>query len=280
MQRFIFQSAIVNRDGLYSYQGVSLEQAAAWLTEGPEPVFRLPLISSVAKILTGKEVVARPRERLFLHTGDEALILQFAFPEDQDVPGYNRGHVATQPRHLTLVDLRNSVRFGLLRKFARLDAYTRSVTQWDVAFGDRDGRRRYLVHDGLLSRFGVYEFGRIDLSQARDWFSEGRFECQLRYDGVCKALESLLDRTLSVYDSNTRASLSLHEGDQALVVYFHYPGGEHPLPLEPFTQQLDESYVRTHTQLNLLRRLSDHFVEANAATFPDATRMPRERRVG
>ncbi len=276
--RYIFRTPVINRDGLYSYQPLSLEQATTWLTEEPEPIFRLPLIGSVVSALTGRDVAARPRERLFLHTGDEVLIVLFDFPEDQGVPGYKRGQAATQARPLTLSDFRTSIRFGLLKKFARLDAYVRSVTQWDAAFGDRDGKRRYLVHDAILTHFGIYEFGRIDLPQAVGWFDEGRYENQLRYDGACKALESLVDRPISVYDSNTRASLSLHEGDQALVVYFQYPGGEHPLPLEPCTQKLDEGYVRTHTQLNVLTRLSNGFVQRNSRVFPTAASLPGERR--
>jgi len=278
MQRFIFQSAVIHKDGLYKYQRLSLEQAAAWLTDGPDPVFRLPLVGSVVKTLTGREVPARPGERLFLHTGDEALIAIFDFPEDRGTPGHKRGSVATLAKPLTLADLRNHVRFGLVRKFARLDSYTLSIAQWDSAH--RSDGRRYLVHDAVLLEHGTYQFGRIDLAEALTWLDEGRYESQLRYDATCKALELFSDRDITMWESNSQANLKLRPGDQALVAYLHAPGEEKPKPFEPYTGTLSLEYVRAHTNLSFLTRLSDEFVQRNSSAFPMAVLMPGEMRVG
>jgi len=273
MSRFIFQTPVVNRDGLYQYTQLSLAQARAWLNEGPDPAFRMPLIGSVITALTGRQLQVRQGERLFMHTGDESLIVRFQFPQDEGRPGYKRGHVATWARPLGQDDLRDHVQFGLLRKFARLDEYTKSVTQWDAAFRS-DGRRRFLVHDAVLGEFGTYQLARCDLSEALAWFEEGSFVSQLRYDGTCKSLELLTDRDISLWESNSRASLSLRPGDQALVAYFHHPGGYRPSPFEPYTAPLSLEYARAHTTLCLLTRLSAEFVEANARTFPTAAIVP------
>ena len=278
MQRFIFQSAIVNRDGLYSYQPLSLEQVQAWLNEGPEPIFRMPLVGSVIEALTGREWSARPHERLFMHTEDEALIVSFQFPEDRGKQGYKRGLVATQPRTLSLAEARDHIRFSLLRKFAKLDDYTRSVTQWDSSFRHR--RWRYLVHDAVLIQHGVYQFGRIDVAEAVSWLNEGRYESQLRYDVTCKALELVLpDCDITMWESNSRTSLLMEPGDQALVVYIHTPGEEKPKPFELYRGELSREYVLSHIGLSLLTRLSSEFAELNAHTFPTAVMVPGDVRV-
>ena len=273
MSRFIFRTPVLNRDGLYQYLQLSLAQARAWLKEGPDPVFRMPLIGSVITALTGRELQVHQGERLFMHTGDEALIVLFQFPGDQGRPGYKKGHVATQARPLDEAELRDHVQFGLLRKFAKLDEYTKSVTQWDAAFRN-DRRRRFLVQDGVLGEFGTYQFARCDLGEALDWFEEGSFVSQLRYDGTCKSLELLTDRDISLWGSNSSASLSMRPGDQALVAYFHHPGGYRPPPFESYTAPLSLEYARAHTSMCLLTRLSDEFVEANARTFPTAAIAP------
>jgi hypothetical protein len=278
MQRFIFQSAVISRDGLYNYQQLSLEQARSWLAEGPDPIFRLPLVCSLVTALTGQTLLARPGERLFLHTGDEALIANFDFPEDRGKAGYKRGHVATQARPLTLADLRDHVRFGLLKKFARLDGYTKSVSQWDA--GHRGDGRKYLVHDAILLEHGIYEFGRTDLAEALTWLDECCYESQLRYDATCKALELLSDRDITMWESNSQANLKLWPGDQALVVYLHAPGEEKPKPFEPYTGTLSLEYVRAHTNLSILTRLSDEFIQRNSSAFPAAAMVSGETRVG
>ena len=272
MQRFIFQTPVINRDGLYSYQRLTTEQARSWLREGEDPLFRLPLITSVVETLTGRVLPHRPEERCYLHTGDEALIVRFDFPEVRHTPGYQRGQVAMRARPLSLADLEH-IQFGLLRKFARLDSYTRSVTQWDSAFRQR--RWRYLVHDAVLGQHGVYQFGRIDVAEAVAWLNEDRYESQLRYDATCKALELLSpDCDITLWDSNTRASLSMEAGDQALVAFIHTPGAERPKPFEPFRGDLSREYVLSHIGLGLLTRLSSEFLEVNARTFPTATLLP------
>ena len=273
MSRFMFQTPVVNRDGLYQFTQLSLAQVCAWLNEGPDPVFRMPLIGSVITALTGREVPVHQGERLFMHTGDEALIVLFRFPEDEGQPGYKRGHVATWARPLGQADLRDHVQFGLLRKFAKLDEYTKSVTQWDSAFR-ADGRHRFLVHDAVLGEFGTYQFARCDLLEALAWLDEGLFVSHLRYDGTCKALELLTDRDISLWESNSQASLSMRPGDQALAAYFHHPGGYRPSPYESYTAPLSLEYARAHTTLSLLTRLSAEFVETNARTFPTAAIAP------
>ena len=275
MRRFAFQTAVITHDGLYSYQGLSLEQAQAWVAEEPEPAFRMPLIGSVISALSGREMSVRPHERLFMHTDDEALIVLFEFPEDEHKPAYKRGRVATQARSLSLADVREHVRFSLLKKFARLDAYTRSITQWDA--GHRGGGRRYLVHAAVLLQHGIYEFTRIDVPEALTWLDEGRYESQLRYDATCKALELLSDSDFTMWESNSQARLLLRPGDQALIAFLHPPGEERPKPFEPFHGELTRNYVLGHTSLNLLTRLSDEFILRN---FPSAQMTPTERGVG
>ena len=277
MQRYIFQSAVVNRDGLYSYQPLTLEQAAAWLTDEPEPIFRMPVMASVIQVLTGRESVTRPHERIYLHTDNEALIMDLAFPEYAGLPGYKRGIAAAQPRFLSLAEVRRSIRFGLLRKFARLDPYILSISQWDSGFRHR--RWRYLVHEAVLSQFGIYQFGRIDAVEAADWLAEGSYESQLRYDVTCKALQLVTNCDVTMWDSYSLASLSMHVGDQALVAYVHTPDTIRPRPFEPYTGPLPLEYVRQHTSLNLLTRLSDEFVERNASSFPTAMRLPGEMHI-
>ena len=273
MSRYIFQTPVINRDGLYQYLPLSLEQARAWLNEEPTPIYRMPLIGSVVAALTGRELQVHQGERLFLHTGDQALIVLFQFPEDEGRPGYRRGHVATQARPLCEADLREQVQFGLVQKFAKLDGYTKSVTQWDSAFR-AGGRRRFLVHDAVLGAFGTYQYARCDLREALAWLDEDSFVSQLRYDGTCKAFNLLTDRDISLWESNSRASFQLSPGDQALAAYFHHPGGYRPSPFEPYTGPLSLEYARAHTTLCLLTRLSDEFVEANARTFPAAVSAP------
>ena len=271
MQRFIFQTAVINRDGLYSYQPLTLEQARSWLNAGETPLFRLPLISSLVQTLTGR-VLPHREERFYLHTGDEALIVRFDFPEVRHTPSYQRGQVAMRARTLSLADLEHT-QFGLLRKFAKLDSYTRSVTQWDSAFRQR--RWRYLVHDAVLTQHGIYQFGRIDVAEAVAWLGEGRYESQLRYDATCKALELLSpDCDITLWDSNTQASLSIESGDQALVAFIHTPGAERPRPFEPYHGDLSREYVLNHIGLGLLTRLSAEFIEMNARTFPTAAAIP------
>src|SRR5712692_6915133 len=113
-----------------------------------------------------------PRSTLFPYT----TLFRSQFPEDDQKPAYKRGRVATQARPLSLGEIRDHIRFALLRKFARLDAYTRSITQWDS--GHRSGGRRYLVHDAVLLEYGIYEFARINLVEALAWLEEGRYESQ------------------------------------------------------------------------------------------------------
>ena len=188
MARFIFQTPVLNRDGLYQYLQLSHEQARAWLNEGPDPLFRLPLIASVIEALAGKSLPTYKRERLYMHTGDEALILRFQFPEDEGRPGYRRGQIATQHLSFEPDDLLEHVQFGLLRKFARFDGYVQSLVQWDPAL-HYVGRHRYLVHDAVLgASFGTYHFARIPLEEAQDWFDEGFYVSHLRYHGTCRAL--------------------------------------------------------------------------------------------
>jgi hypothetical protein len=269
MSRYIFQTAIVNKDGLYSYELLTLEQASAWLANGPEPLFRMPLITDVIQTLVGKNMGACPDQRLYLHTGDEALIMVFAFPEYQALPAYKRGIAAAQPRSMSLTDVRASVHFGLLRKFARLDHYVLSISQWDSGFRDR--RWRYLVHDAVLSQYGIYQFGRVDVSEAVAWLDEGPYESQLRYDVTCKALELVTNCDVTMWNSYSLASLSMEPGDQALVVYFHSPEATRPRPFEPFTGTLSPAYVRQHTNLSVLTRLSNEFIERNRDAFPIAS---------
>lgn len=279
MQRFIFRTPVINRDGLYSYWPLSLEQATAWLVEGPDPVFRLPLIGSVVTALTGRNLPVSPGARFFLHTGDEALIAVFDFPEDRGKPGYRRGQIATQTRPLTLADLRHCIQFGLLRKFARVDDYAQSILYRDVAH--RVPRRHSLVHDAVLVDYGIYEFARCERPDAAIWLDENKYESKLRYDVTCKALEILFDLDLTLWEVNSRARLSMSVGDQALVVYFNSPDEEKPRPFEPYTGSLAPSYVREHMKLSLLTRLSDEFILKNSDAFPAAVRMPGEgMRVG
>lgn len=272
-RRFMFQTPIVNRDGLYSYQPLSPERARIWLDEGADPLFRMPLIGSVVKTLTGRDLPVNPGERLTLHTGDEALIVLFRFPEDEGLPGYKRGQIATRPRDLGLSEIREHIGFGLLRKFARLDGYTLSVTQWDSAHRD-DGGSRYLVHDALLDEFGTYEFARCDVESAAAWLNEDRYVSQLRYDGTCKALELLADHDITLWESNSKARLTMRPGDQALVAFFHYPGGQNPRPFETYAGPLSPAYVRANTSLSFLTRLSDEFVQRNTGAFPTAALRP------
>jgi len=268
MSRIIFQTAVVNKDGLYSYESLTLEQASAWLVNGPEPLFRMPLIASVIQTLVGKNMAACLDQRLYLHTSDEALIMVFAFPEYQTLPGYKRGIATAQPRSMSLADIREHVQFGLLRKFARLDPYVLSISQWDSGFRDR--RWRYLVHDAVLTHYGIYQFGRIDIAGAVAWLDESPYESQLRYDATCKALELLSDYDVTMWEAVSRPSLAMEPGDQALVIYFHSPE-EKPKPFEPFTRTLSPEYVRQHTSLSLLTRLSDEFIERNSDAFPIAS---------
>jgi len=193
----------------------------------------MPLIASVIEALTGKQIAARPGERVYLHTGDEALVMDFVSSAYPGLPGYKRGIVAAQPRPMSLAEVRESVRFGLLHNFARLDPYILSVAQWDA--GWRTRRWRYLVHEAVLTRFGIYQFGRIDLTEATVWLDEGRYQSQLRYDVTCKALELVSDCDVTMWDSYSQASLSMEVGDQALVVYCHPPGVTRPKPFEPYT---------------------------------------------
>jgi hypothetical protein len=248
--------------------------AGACLAErDPAPIYRMPLIGSVVAALTGRELQVNQGERLFLHTGDQALIVLFQFPEDEGRPGYRRGSGAAQARPLCEVDLRDHMRFGLLQKFAKLDGYTKSITQWDSAFR-ADGRRRFLVHDAVLGAFGTYQYARCDLQESLAWFDEGGFVSQLRFDGTCKALELLTDQDISLWESHSRASFRLAPGDQALAAYFHHPGGYRPSPFEPYTGPLSLEYARAHTTMGLLTRLSNEFVEANARAFPSAVGVP------
>ena len=276
--RYIFRTPVINRDGLYQYQPLSLEQVGAWLADGPDPLFRLPLIGSVVQTLTGRKLPVHPSERFFLHTGDEALITIFDFPEDRSKPGYRRGQVATTARSLTLAELRESVQFGLLRKFARMDGYTQSITCRDAAHRNR--RWRSLVHDAILVEYGIYEFARCEHAEAQHWLDEGPYESKLRYDATCKALEVLfVECDITLWETNSRASLSMHPGDQSLVVYFHSPEDK-PKPFEPYTGTLSLEYVRAHTNLSFLTRLSDEFVQRNSSAFPMTVMVPGEMRVG
>lgn len=272
MQRFIFQTPVVTRDGLYSYLPLTLEQARIWLSQGEAPAFRLPLIGSVIQTLTSKDLAARPGERLFMHTGDEALIVLFDFPETRYTPAYQRGQVATQARALSLADVRDHVRFALLKKFAKLDSYIQSITQWDSAFRDR--RWRYLVHDAVLTQYGVYQFGRIAVAEATAWLDEAPFESLLRYDATCKALELISDSEVTLWETSGRATLSMEPGDQALVAFLHAPGEAKPKPFEPFRGQITREYALSHTSLSLLTRLSSEFFEVNARIFPAAALLP------
>lgn len=277
--RCVFQTAVLNKDGVYSFQQLSVEQTVAWLADGPEPIFRMPLIASVIETLTGKQIAARPGERVYLHTGDEALIMDFVSAGAySDLPGYKRGIAAAQARPMSLAEVRESVRFGLLRKFARLDPYVLSMSQWDA--GWRNRRWRYLVHEAVLTRFGIYQFGRIDLTEATAWLNEGRYRSQLRYDVTCKALELVTDCDVSMWGSYSQASLSMEVGDQALVAYCYPPGTIKPKPFEPYTGPLPVDHVRQHTNVNLLTRLSDEFPERNRGAFPAALKLPGETRVG
>jgi hypothetical protein len=279
MQRFIFQTAIINRDGLYSYLPLSLEQAQAWLIEGPDPAFRLPLIASVVEALTGKTPPVHRQQRLYMHTGDEALIVLFQFPEDKGRPGYRRGQIATQDLQLEPDDLLEHVQLGLLRKFARLDGYTQSLTQWDPAFY-YTGRHRYLVHDAALgSAFGTYHFARTTLDEAQNWLDEGFYISHLRYLWTCRALELLTDRDFSLWENSSRADIAMRSGDQCLVTYFHHPDGQRPAPFEPYSAPIPLEYAHAHTNLSLLTRLSDEFLDRNNEVFPLARRIPGEMRV-
>lgn len=276
MARFIFQTPVLNRDGLFQYLPLSREQARAWLNEGPDPLFRLPLVASVIEALVGKSLPVHKRERLHMHTGDEALIVLFQFPEDEGRPGYRRGQVATQDLQLEPDDLLEHVQFGLLRKFAHLDGYVRSLVQWDPTFTSA-GRHRFLVHDAVLgASFGTYHFTRIDLGEAQDWFEEGFFISHLRYHGTCRALEQLMDRDFSLWENSSRADITMREGDQCLVAYFHHPDGYKPAPFEPYSAPISLEYARVHTNLCLLTRLSNGFLAHNRDAFPAALRTPGE----
>lgn len=275
MSRFIFQTPVVNRDGLYHFMPLSPEQARAWLNAGPDPVFRMPLIGSVIFALTGKELQVRPRERLVMHTGDEAMIVLFRFPENEGQAGYDRGHVAAGVRRLDEADLRDHIKLGLLQKFARFDNATKAAAQVDLALCS-DRKRRFLAHDAALVEFGTYQFARCDLAQAQAWFAEGSYATQLRYDGACQALSLLTGRDISLRKKDDPASLSMLPGDQALTARFYYPDGYRPAPFEPYPVQLTLDYARAHTTLCLLTRLSDAFVATNAHAFPAAVRVPGE----
>lgn len=267
MARYIFQTAVVTKDGLYQYEPLTLEQTSAWLANGTEPLFRMPLMASVIETLVGKRLAARPTQRFYLHTGDEALVMVFEFPEHQRLPGYKHGIAAAQPRAMSVADIREFVRFGLLRKFARLDPYALSITLWDAGYRNR--RWRYLVHDAVLTRYGIYQFGRVGIDGAVDWLEEGPYESQLRYDATCKALECLFDCDVTMWESVSRPSLAMDPGDQALVAYFHTTG-ENPRPFEPFPGTISPAYARQHTSLSILIRLSDEFIERNRDAFPIA----------
>jgi hypothetical protein len=279
MARFIFQTPVINRDGLYQYLQLSREQARAWLNGGSDPLFRLPLVASVIEALTGKTLPTRKKERLYMHTGDEALIILFQFPEDEGRPGYRRGQIATQHLPFEPDDLLTHVQFGLLRKFARLDGYVQSLVQWDPAFSYA-GKHRYLVHDAVLASFGTYHFARIPLAEAQDWFEEGFFVSHLRYHGTCQALELLTDLDFSLWEHTSRADITMRAGDQCLVAYFHHPDGYRPAPFEPYSAPISREYARAHTSLCLLARLSDEFVERNRSVFSTAMGLPGEMQVG
>lgn len=242
MQRSIFQVPIVNRDGLYSYQPLSIDQARAWLNEGEDALFRLPLLGSIVQTLTGRVLPHRPKERLFLHTGDEALIVCLDFPEIRHTPPYQRGQIALRARPLSLADLHEYVRFGLLRKFARLDPYVQSIVQWDAAFRDR--RWRYLAHEAVLTNYGLYHFGRIPVTDAVDWLTAGPYSSQLRYDATRKALELFVDDEVVLWDSSNWAGFSLAPGDQALIAFLHTPG--------------EKLYPSSHIPTSLPRRMCAH----------------------
>lgn len=273
MARFIFQTPVVNRDGVYQYMQLTPAQARAWLDEGPSPLFRLPLIASVIEALGCACPPVRKQERLYMHTGDEALIVLFRFPEDEGRPGYRRGQVATQDLHLEPADLLEHVQFGLLRKFARLDGYTQSLVQFDPAI-TYTGRHHFLVHDAVLGSFGTYHFTRIPLREALDWFEEGFYISHLRYHGTCLALELLTDFDFSLWENSSRADITMREGDQCLAAFFHYPDSYRPVPFEPYTAPISLEYARAHTSLSLLTRLSDRFVEKHGDAYPTAAHLP------
>ncbi len=278
MQRFMFLTPRLTRPGLYQFLPIGLEQARAWLEEGPEPTACLPLLSSIAQALTGQTLAIQPDAFLSMHTGDEALIAPYRCSGWKNMAWSKREKKAQNARQLSLQDVRERVPFGLLRKVAPCNSYTLSVTVWDYAFADR--QQRYLVHDALLEQYGTYQYVRCDLGEMVTWLGEGPFTPQLQLDGACKALEILAGCDISLWDSSLATSYTLRPGDQALVVRFQYPAEADVVPSMPYVgPPLTRDYVRHHLQGCLLTRLSDKFLERHNSSFPLAqlgTRLPAQ----
>jgi hypothetical protein len=276
MQRLALQAAVLRREGLYQFISLTPQQARAWLDEGEDPLYQSAPVGSVLGALSERQVSPRVRGASGLRSTRATRRSSSKSVKPPDPLGranppctlYRRANFPWRRSATTS----GSGSCGKLRR----DGYVQSITMWDPAYRPGYDRTRYLAQEALLTSFGTYEFSRYDSAKAREWAVEGPFTSRLRYDGTCKALESLLylDAEPSLWVPESSAGLSLRPGDQALIAYFRYPGEQKPHRFEPYTTALDPAYIREHTSFSMLARLSDEFMETHADLFPGASPSP------
>lgn len=79
MKRYYLNSAVITAPGRYDYRLVTVEEAAAWTADGPEPVSTIGYATTAELLAT---LVGRPvavnRTPCTMQISDEALVLRFA----------------------------------------------------------------------------------------------------------------------------------------------------------------------------------------------------------
>jgi hypothetical protein len=120
---------------------------------------------------------------------------------------------------------------------------------------------KYLLNSAVITSPGTYNYRHITLEEARVWLDKGGWESTIGYPETAEALQNITGIPIPV----NRNTITMQDGDEALVFRLVFPKGFRPDPAQKGA--MGQDFILKNSEIGILRNVTGDTADSNQGAW-------------